>query len=208
MTDRPSLGWASKTDRGKRQSARVVEPVPGQAVETKRPKRDRDDCPDGYDQSCWSLALLFRERARVDGIELAHGLPVLHDEIKDLVERHGIRGKSFQHEYEGCERRTLHTKLAAHCWLHYPPLERNEQKTGSITWVEMIEVIILEFWSCYRDQYALDSFRHEFQKTGQQALSHWHSLRQLRAIRANPRPSRPVQHRHDGATMQDASKEG
>lgn len=214
---RPDLGSLSKNQnrdrkdgRQPRQQVTRVEagpdaPTVPKAVETRKPRREKGEAPKGYRQDIWSLAILFTERAYADGITLAHDLPVIYHQLKDLIEAHGIERQQFRHEIDGCARRTLHSKLAAHCWLHYPPLRPADQKTGTIGWVEMMEVIILEFWSHVEDEYALDYFRQRFVEIGQQAVSHWASLRQVRAIRENPKPVQPRMRR---ATMPDVSKEG
>lgn len=174
------------------------------------PRRDRNDCPPGRDPDVWHLSMLFRQLAQADGIELAKGLPVIHDEIIDLVRRYGLRGQVYRHRTSRCRKRTLHPGLAEHCWLHLPELERTGRGDSDITWVQMVEVIMFEFWSRAWDAHALDHFRQHFQEYGQMALDHWRNLAIMQDVAAQPaRPRvRRVRQEPAAGTMADASKEG
>ena len=199
--------YAPKDGRKARQWRPRVEP--GQATEVRRGPRDRDECPAGWDAGVWHLARLFRDGAQSAGIELVKGLPVIYGEIDDLVTRYGIRKQTFHHEVHGCQRRELPYFLAARCWYHYPPMATSGHVESVITWVQMVEIIIAEFWSRIQNEHALDHFRQYFAEYGQAAVKHWNSLRVLRDIAETPKVEpAPRRRRAQGATMADASKEG
>ena len=167
---------------------------------------DKNRCPAGWDAQLWHLTLLFGQYARADGIELRAGRHFVYAEINDLVTHHGLRGKTYPHEVRGCARRELDHRLAARCWFHWPPGDPGSQRPGDINWVQMVEVIMAEFWSRVQDEYALDMFRQHFQEYGKAAMKHWHTLAVIRD--AAPTPRRIVRRVPTGATMTDASKEG
>ena len=159
----------------------------------------------GRDTDIWHLAELFQQLARANKIELRKGLPVIATEINDLVNLWKMREKVYPHYYEACERRELPASQAAKCWYH----PRTDIRQRNITWVEMVEVIMAEFWSRIWDEYALDYFRQYFAEYGRKRR---HALGILSAIEAiNARPKQP---REDdatpviSATMPDVSKEG
>lgn len=215
------MGWDNRGRRQKRSRpldakretqgrggapARDPEPQAGPEAGTQLPVAGKRR---GRDTEVWHLAELFRQRAQASGIELAKGLPVICTEISDLVTRYGIRGKSFRQMATGCKKRTAHSRLAEHCWLHWPPLEPARQHDRELTWVQVVEVIIAEFWSRQWDAHALDHFRQHFQEYGQLALNHWRSLRIAQDIASQPPRPRAVMRRQEpGGTMADASKEG
>lgn len=171
---------------------------------------DRDRCPAGYHPDVWHLALSFEQSAKANGIELRAGRPVIYSEIDALVTHHGLRGKTYRHRTALCKNIALHPALAAHCWLHLPELVRTGHGDSDITWVQMVEVIIREFWSRIWDEHALDHFRQHFQEYGQAALDHWRDLAITRDIASQPaRPRvRRVRQEPLAGTMADASKEG
>lgn len=162
--------------------------------------RDRDDCPAGWDADLWSLTLRFEQDARADRIDLKAGRPVIYSELADLVARHEMRTRTYPQAVKGCTRRLLDDSLAEKCWLHYNPQHPGSQWERDLGWVEMVEVIMAEFWSRVWDEYALDGFRHHFREYGQLAVGHWISLRV--AQRSAERRE------HERATMSDDSKEG
>jgi hypothetical protein len=163
----------------------------------------------GRDTDIWHLAELFRQYARADGIELTKGLPVIAAEINDLVAHYEMRGRdtigSYPHMATGCYRRRLPEGLAARCWYHYPPQDPDAQRDGNLTWVQMVEVVMAEFWSRQWDEHALDHFRQHFAEYARAAIQHWRNLHIIRSIEAQPSVRRPVMRR---ATMSDATKEG
>lgn len=173
-----------------------------------RPARkpiDRNRCPAGWDENIWHLALLFEQSARADGIELRVGRPVIYAEINELVSRWHMRDKSFVQYADACTRRNLPDDQAAKCWYH----TRTDVRHRAITWVEMVEVIMAEFWSRIWDEHALDYFRQYFAEFGRAAVKHWASLSAIEAINARPKQPRAVmQRKMTGATMQGVSKEG
>lgn len=169
---------------------------------------DRSARPPGWDADVWHLTLFFEQRAQADRIELRAGRHLVYAEIDDLVKRYGLRGKSVRQEIEGCRHRTDSSRLASHCWLHWPPMQPAEQAAGVLTWVELVDVVIAEFWSRRWDTHALDHFRQHFAEYGQLAVKHWWNLTVAKNARANPAPPLPMRRRITGATMQDASKEG
>lgn len=170
---------------------------------------DPDAPPPGRDRDTWQLALLFRQRAQVDKIELVKSLPVIYEEIDDLVTRYGIRGQTYRHEVHGCTRRDLPYYLAARCWYHYPPFQIGGHEECVINWVQMVEIIIAEFWSRIQNEHALDYFRQSFAEYGQAALKHWANLRVGKDIDSRPhvRPA-PMRRRASAATMSSVSEEG
>jgi len=170
---------------------------------------DRDRCPAGYDPDVWHLALRFEQSAKADGIELRAGRPVIYAEIDALVTHHGLRGKTYRHRADRCRKRFLSELLADHCWLHLPELERASRAEADITWAQMVEVIMREFWSRIWDEHALDHFRQHFQEYGQMALDHWRSLGIMQDIASQPPAPRVRRRRQEaGVIMADASKEG
>lgn len=204
------LDGFSRKERGQaRPGSRPYVNQPAQATETRRPRRDEAQAPAGYDQDCWHLALLFRAGAQRDRIELAAKLPVICLEIDDLVTRYGIRGQTFRHVAEGCQHRETPYYLAIRCWYHYPPMALSGHESGVITWVQMVEIIIAEFWSRIQNEHALDYFRQSFGEYGQAAVRHWANLRVVNEIAARPHVRRgPMRRRQPAGTMQAASKEG
>lgn len=204
------LDGFSRKERGKpRADFQPYVNQPAQATETRRPRRDEAQAPAGYDQDCWHLALLFRAGAQRDRIELAAKLPVICLEIDDLVTRYGIRGQTFRHETHGCTRREMPYYLAARCWYHYPPMALSGHQACVITWVQMVEIVIAEFWSRIQNEHALDYFRQSFAEYGQAAVKHWANLRVVKEIDSRPHvPREPMRRRQPAGTMQDVSKEG
>lgn len=174
-----------------------------------KPPPDRDRCPAGWDADIWHLALLFEQYARADKIELRAGRPVIYAEISALVDRYGMREGRYRHEIRGCARRELPKDMADRCWFHWPPQETARQEARALTWVEMAEVILAEFWSRIWDAHALDHLRQHFGEYGTAAVEHWNSLRIVASIEDQPRePRQPVRRQRPGDTMADASKEG
>ena len=205
-----SLGDFSKRpktgDRGPRPDP-VSRPVPAAppAPSAPRPAFNRDRCPAGWDEGIWHLALLFEQYAHADGIELRVGRPVIYSDLMALDERYRVRHQRFVQVVTGCERRHLPKSRADRCVLH----TREDVTDRSITWIEMFEVIMAEFWSRYQDAHALDEFRQRFAEYGTMAVRHWQSLDVARAIDARPKPPRAiVQRKTAGATMPVGSKEG
>jgi hypothetical protein len=84
--------------------------------------------------------------------------------------------------------------VAAHCWLHWPPGNPADQEQQRVlTWVEVVEIIMAEFWSRIWDEHALDLFRQHFAEYGLATANHWKSLRIMREIASQPRDHvRPV----------------
>lgn len=202
---RPLDGIREAEGRGNARPSRP-EPAPAARATETRTRRDRDDCPAGYDPAIWHLAKLFQQCARADGIELVKGLPVIHSEIEGLVSLAGIRGRAYRQEVRGCRNRALRKDMAAKCWYHHPPGRPREQQAGSITWVQLVEVIIAEFWSRQWDGFALDAFRQHFAEYGRAALRHWEGLAFAQRVETKPRA---IMRRDDPrGTMDDASKEG
>lgn len=180
-----------------RRSAGGYQNQPGTQPARKGPP-DKRQCPADWDTAIWGLALLFDDRALEAGITLRAGRHLVYAEIDELVTRCGIRNQTFRHEVHGCQRRELPYYLAARCWYHYPPMSLTGHDARDITWWQMVEIIIAEFWSRIQNEYALDQFRQSFREYGEAAVKHWNSLRVLQ----------DVQRQMSGATMQDASKEG
>lgn len=186
--------------------------VPAEAVPARqqfqRPARklaDRDQCPVGWDTDLWHLTLLFDQAAQVDGIELRTGRALIYREIEHLVDQWHLRTKTFVQYADGCERRHLPDDQAAKCWFH----TRADVRQREITWVEMVEVIMAEFWSRIWNEHALDSFRQQFADYGRKAVQHWRSLSVVEAIDARPKTEPVVMRRRtSGATMPGGSKEG
>jgi hypothetical protein len=169
---------------------------------------DPDAPPAGRDTDLWHLALLFRQGAQDADIELAKSLPVIYGEIDDLVTRYGIRRQTFHHEVHGCKRRELPYFLANRCWYHYPPTATSGHAASVITWVQMVEIIIAEFWSRIQDEHALDQFRQTFAEYGRAAVKHWNSLRVIKDIDSTPRAAPPpMRRRESSGTMTRATKE-
>jgi hypothetical protein len=205
------LDGFSKRSKAQTRSAPPSQPpvqsAPGRVPAQPAAKQpfDRDRCPLGYDTDVWHLALLFEQYAHADQIELTTGRPVIYAEIFRLVERYRLRKQTFVQYAEACTRRKLPKSLAEHCWLH----TRTEVRHRAITWVEMVEVIMEEFWSCIQDAHALDWFRQKFPEYGTMAVKHWASLSAIETINARPVQERAVMRRRtSGATMPDVSKEG
>lgn len=152
----------------------------------------------GRDTDIWHLAELFRDDARASGIELRKGLPIICQEINALVELWKMREKTFIQFVDACERRHLPDDQAAKCWFH----TRTDVRQRQITWVEMVEVIMAEFWSRIWDEHALDYFRQYFAEFGRRAVMHWGSLSAIEAINARPKQPREVMRRQPtDATM-------
>lgn len=167
---------------------------------------DKEVCPPGWDEDIWSLTKLFQQRAWAARIELRAGPHLIYAELADLIKRHGLMERSFRHEVAGCRRRALPRTMADYCWYHYPPANAAIQQPGTITWDNLVVIIIYEFWSHIWDEYALDNFRQHFAEYGQAALDHWHRLSIGNAVR--PGPARRMQPPARRGTMTDASKEG
>lgn len=165
-------------------------------------RREPGEAPVGYEQDLWTLAIEFKKYAWKDKIELASDLPVIHDGLADLVSRHGIRKQTYRHEVRGCTKRLLPPVLAARCWYHWPPDDPGRQESGTLTWYQMVEVIMAEFWSRVQNEHALEHFRQFFAEYGQAALNHWNNLRVLKDTDGK------MQRRAAEVTMQDVSKEG
>jgi hypothetical protein len=171
---------------------------------------DRNRCPAGWDAELWHLTLLFEQYAHEDGIELRAGRPVIYAELAELVKRWHVKEKTYHQEITGCPRRELALDRADHCWYHWPPKAVEQQVARDLTWVEVVEIIMAEFWSRVQDEYALDQFRRDFRTYGLAMVKHWHSLRVKRSV-AESRVSvpRPVMRRRvPGGTMPGTSKEG
>jgi hypothetical protein len=173
-------------------------------------KRDPSDCPEGADPAVWDLALKFQQAAARDRIELAAGLPVIYMELNRIIDRYGIRDRTWHHDMFGCKHREDHPGLASRCWYHWPPYDPGKQEACVITWTQMIEVIFAEFWSRIHDAHALDQLRQSFAEYGEAALAHWFSCRVSRDISEQPpKPRvRRVRQERPAGTMADASKEG
>lgn len=194
------LGGFSERNRDRRMPRQ-----PGYANQPTAPRQPKgppgkDRCPAGWDEDIWSLALLFRQYARADGIELQQGPPVIYMEIDDLVTRYTMRGRTYPQEVYGCKARFFPTDLASHCWLHYPVSPPEDQKPGDLVWHQKVEVIMAEFWSRVWDARALDHFRQHFAEYGLMAVRHWENLRAVRAV--------DDRRRHERAMMTADSKEG
>jgi hypothetical protein len=190
----------NQDDRGPRQPmvSRRPEPMP-------RPDPQPAGKRQGRDTEIGHLAQLFQQYARADGIELRKGYPVICTEINDLVTRWHLREKHFEQYADACERRCLPDDQAAKCWYH----TRTDVRHRAITWVEMVEVIMAEFWSRIWDEHALDYFRQYFAEFGRAAVRHWASLSAVEAINARPKQPRAVMRRRmPDATMPDGIKEG
>ena len=144
------------------------------------PSRDR--CPAGWDADIWHLVLRFEQYARADKIELRAGRPVIYMEIDSLVRRFGLRDVRLHPETYGCDRRTLQPDMAARCWFHWPPhYPGSQQDYTEIGWVEVVEVIMAEFWSRIWDDRAVDFFGQYFSEYGAAMQKHWASLRMVKA---------------------------
>lgn len=177
------------------------------------PPPDPEKCPPKWDNDIWRLAGVFEDYARADGIVLRVNRPLVYVEIDDLVTRYRVREQAadggYPQEVYGCDRRSLAGDLAARCWLHWPPDAPSEQSARSLTWAEVVEIIMAELWSHALDEHALDHFRRHFREYGQRAMTHWRSLRAIKSIDARPRVRPPAMRRKiPGATMADVSKEG
>ena len=194
------------------EAARLTKQAAGDDIKTWKamvPPPVLDKCPDNWDADTWKLTLLFEQRAQEAKIELAASRNFIYAEIDDLVTRHGIRKQIFHHEVHGCTRREMPYFLAARCWYHYPPFDLTGHEACEVNWVQMVEIIIAEFWSRIQNEHALDHFRQYFAEYGQAAVKHWNSLRVLRDIAETPKVEpAPRRRRAQGATMADASKEG
>lgn len=166
---------------------------------------DKSRCPAGWDADLWHLALLFEQYARADGIELRASRPIIYAEIAEMVTQYNMRRQDFRQEVHGCERRMLGADVAARCWYHWPPDRPADQVAGQITWVQKVEIIMAELWSCVQDEHALDRFRQRFPEYGRAAAKHWRSLSMIRQIDERPKQPRPVMRR---AKMQADSEEG
>lgn len=178
LSDLQSGGEVKPSNRrGPRQGQWNQAPAPSQP--TRRGPRDRDACPEGWDKDIWSLTLLFQQYATADGITLAAGRPVIYSELADLVESRDMRAKAAAKRYRQavriCQKRKLDPSLAEYCWLHHPP--HGGDWNEYLSWYQMFEVVLAEFWSRVWDQYALDHFRRHFQEYGQLAMTHWSNLR-------------------------------
>jgi hypothetical protein len=162
--------------------------------------------PKARDRDLWHLAERFYWHAQQDGIELAQSVPIVAHAIGELVTRFKLRERStFRQVTTGCSRQKLSPALADHCWYHYPPSAPNRQDDRLVTWWELVEVIIAEFWSRIQDENALDNFRQHFAEYGRACLKHWAYLAMAEQARKNPAPR---QDRMARATMTDAAKEG
>lgn len=141
---------------------------------------DKDRCPKGWDQDIWSLTLAFQQYALADRITLAAGRPIIYAELADLVASRDMRARAKAGRYRQavriCGKRKLDPTLADHCWLHHPP-SGGDKWDEYLTWYQMVEVIMAEFWSRIWDEYALDHFRRHFREYGQLAMDHWSNLR-------------------------------
>lgn len=163
-----------------------------------KPRREPDACPDGYDPDVWHLALLFRQCAQADKIELPKGLPVIHAELADVVDRYKVRGQKYLQEVYGCHRREMPDDMAARCWYHWPPERARlaEQEARELTWVQFMEVVMAEFWSRIWDEHALDGFRQYFAEYANGAWQHWKHLRIAAAVPAAHHPGYLTRHGH------------
>lgn len=202
---RPDGGQSNR--RGSWPESRPAVSVPAQA---RKSPPDRDRCPAGYDADVWHLALRFRQYAQDDKIELVAGLPVVYAELDDIIGRYGMRQKGYDQEVYGCDRRNLPDDYARRCWYHFPPGAPGQQVTRAITWTEMTEIIMAEFWSRIQDEHAAARFREHFVEYGMAAIRHWKSLRISKAIDEQPKDhARAVLRRRIGSgRMQSDSKEG
>ena len=145
------------------------------------PVPDADACPAGWDEDIWHLVLLFEQYARADKIELRAGRPVIYMEIDGLVRRFGLRDVRLHPESYGCPRRLLGADMAARCWFHYPPHAPDRQQDYTeIGWVEVVEVIMAEFWAHIWDDRAVDYFGQYFSEYGAAMQKHWRSLRMVK----------------------------
>lgn len=211
-------GFSKRPDRDRQQSRQPVQASRPAAMVSAQPARkgppNRNQCPAGWDAEVWHLTLLFEQYADADGIQLRAGRPVIYAEINDLVTRWHMREKSqrrlYGQEVQGCARRELADDVAARCWYHWPPKAPAQQTKRSVTWVEVVEIIMAELWSRVMDPNALDHFRQHFAEYGLGMANHWKSLRIQREIASQPRDHvRPiVRRRVPSGTMAGDSKEG
>lgn len=120
---------------------------------------DTDKCPNGWDQDIWHLVLVFEQKAREDEIVLAHGRPLLYAKLKLALDKSRLA-------QEDCPwtntRLQLQFEFIAWCWwqgerphmMHEVPV----YPLAGPKWRKVVELMLIEFWNYYHDDYAMDVF--------------------------------------------------
>lgn len=164
-------------------------PVSSGRIAQRQPRQEFDPArvPAGYDPGYWHMALLFRDLAMADDINLRAGVPVIYAEIMRIFAwfdlEHGSR--PFRRRGDGKVERT------------YAQMYRDG--TGrQIAWRDVGEAIVREFWSRRWDDQALSYFcdMDILQQMAHYVCNHWENERFRRQREAHPRPAPEVRQWH------------
>ena len=150
----------------------------------RRGPRDETVAPAGYDQNYWGMAVLFRDRAMKDDINLRAGVPVIYGEIRRVCEwfdlEHGSR--PFQTKGDGTTEKTF--------------AQVYRDGTGKqLTWVEVGYAIIEEFWCRVWDDAALSHFcdMDVFMFIARYVCEGWSGQRMRAHFKAHPPPTPDIE---------------
>lgn len=119
---------------------------------------DPRKCPAGWDTDLWHLTLVFEDRSHEDGIELAVHRPMIYSRLKEVVDDTGIRETNhvrdeklrlmFEYvQYLKKHDRGISFEVPGHWFTNAGP-----------AWRQLIELMMVEFWSRYQNEYAMDVF--------------------------------------------------
>lgn len=167
--------------------SRDYAPAPsGQAPQRK--SFDPTRTPAGYDPGYWHLALLFRDLAMKDDINLRAGVPVIYAEIKRIFEWFGLEqgSRPFRKRGDGKVERT------------YAQMYRDGDGSR-VAWLDVGEAVVREFWSRVWDDDALSDFcdMDVLTRMTWEVCNHWESARGRAHAKAHPQPRpEPMKFRH------------
>ena len=164
-------------------------PSPTAEAQPQRRSYDPTRAPAGYDQDYWGMALLFRDKAMADDINLRAGVPVIYTETRRMFEwfdlEHGSR--PFERRGDGHVERT------------YAQVYRDG--TGKqLTWQEVGYAIIEEFWDRYWDDDALQYFcdLDVFLEIADYVVTKWLNKRGRAWLARQPKKEpQPMEWKHD-----------
>lgn len=120
---------------------------------------DPDRCPSGWDENIWHLTLLFEQKAAEDEIQLAVRRPIIYSKLRKALETSGIPDIPVPYPDD-----KLQLAFEFLAWCNYTgerPHQLLEVPVYTLTgprWRKVVELYMIEFWTRYWDEYALDSF--------------------------------------------------
>lgn len=129
---------------------------------TRRAARDAPDlnrCPSGWNQDIWHLVLVFEQKAQEDQIVLAHGRPLLYSKLKQALETSGLMDMECPWTNT---RLQLQFDFIKWCWwMGERPHMMHEVQVWPLAgpkWRRVVELMLVEFWNYFTDEYAMDEF--------------------------------------------------